>query len=208
MNIRSHIMMGNLLYDCLLKTSNVPLKRSLFVFGNIRPDIYPGIWADGHTKDNFLGFVKSEFEQISKINLARSEEDALSYSLRLGVLCHYMTDFFCYPHNADFGKGIVAHYIYEKKLCHYLHKRSDMLRKTNVFKTEYGFINAQEMAEQIEHMHKDYMENRTYWGYDISYAVEICLNVCASLLFMIEAGTLRTFEAMFNEKKALLGQNS
>ena len=208
MNIRSHIIMGNLLYDCLLKTSNVPLKRSLFVFGNIRPDIYPGIWSAGHTKDNFLGFIKSEFEQISKINLARSEEDALSYSLRLGVICHYMTDFFCYPHNADFGKGVVAHYIYEKKLCHYLHKRSALLRKINTFKTENGFLDAQQMVCQIELMHEDYMKKRTYWGYDISYAVEICLDVCASLLLMIEAGTLRLLEDLFNEKRVLLGHNS
>ncbi len=59
MNFRSHIIMGNILYNTLQTRLNIPLNRSEFIYGNIRPDIYPGFIAR-HTKDKFFAYVKSE----------------------------------------------------------------------------------------------------------------------------------------------------
>ena len=45
-------------------------------------------------------------------------------SVDLGEICHYMTDFFTYPHNDDiYDHNLLAHYLYEKRVALVIRRR-------------------------------------------------------------------------------------
>ena len=41
------------------------------------------------------------------------KKNSVLFSFHLGVLTHYICDYFCYPHSAIYDKGFVHHVIYE-----------------------------------------------------------------------------------------------
>jgi len=197
MNFKSHLMMGKVLYEYLQKRLNVPLNRFEFVYGNVRPDIFPGFLATPHTKEYFYEYVKSELEEIEKINLIQSVDDDKTYSLRLGIICHYITDFFCYPHNTDFHKGTLAHCVYEKKLYWYMKQRVNLFENIENLEKAGVLVGAQKMQDEIERSHKEYMDTRTYCGYDLLYAFDSCMVITSSLLSQIEENTAHALEEIY-----------
>ena len=45
-------------------------------------------------------------------------------SVDLGEICHFMTDFFTYPHNDDiYERNLLAHYVYEKRVALVIRRR-------------------------------------------------------------------------------------
>ena len=45
-------------------------------------------------------------------------------SVDLGEICHYITDFFTYPHNDDiYDHNLLAHYVYEKRVALVIRRR-------------------------------------------------------------------------------------
>ena len=51
-------------------------------------------------------------------NYTLRDANGRDLSVDLGEICHYLTDFFCYPHNDDlYPHGLLAHCIYEKRVA-------------------------------------------------------------------------------------------
>lgn len=111
----SHTTVAHYLLDYVEKTDGVSFDRKAFCFGNLKPDLkgeyltkrhYPSLMFD-EVMQRIRDFVKG-FSICANNGAKLSEE--------LGVICHYITDFFSFPHNDDiYGRGLLAHYIYEKK---------------------------------------------------------------------------------------------
>ena len=56
--------------------------------------------------------------------LFRSMAENASLAVDLGEICHYITDFFCYPHNDDiYPHNLFMHYVYEKRMTLGLRRR-------------------------------------------------------------------------------------
>lgn len=204
MNFKSHIIMGNILCETLQTRLNIPLNRSEFIYGNVRPDIYPGFIAR-HTKDKFFAYVKSEIAELAQVNLAKSVNDDKSYSFRLGILCHYLTDFFCYPHNGCFHKSVLAHYIYEKRLCRFLKGRTDTLLGAESAFNKPLTNEAARMIANIEERHEEYLQIDHDFTSDVLFALDICTTVTLSLLTLMEKCTMNTLEGVYDENRLLYG---
>ncbi|MGE5473820.1 MAG: zinc dependent phospholipase C family protein [Ignavibacteriales bacterium] len=124
---QSHLFFSKITYDNMLCNNHIKLSKSGFKYGNIKPDLLMNFKVIPH---NFLysaGFI------IEQINLLIDETDSLDYlessdfAIKLGVIDHYVSDFFCMPHNKGFVKiSFLAHVIYEKRLdsiCKQIKKR-------------------------------------------------------------------------------------
>ncbi|MDO4174224.1 MAG: zinc dependent phospholipase C family protein [Eubacteriales bacterium] len=111
----SHTTVAHFLLDYVEKTDGVSFDRKAFCFGNLKPDLkgeyltkrhYPSLMFD-EVMQRIRDFIKSF--HICPVNGAKLSEE-------LGVICHYITDFFSFPHNDDIYRGnLMAHYIYEKQ---------------------------------------------------------------------------------------------
>jgi len=102
----THLYIARELHRQLSK--NILLDYNAFSYGNIKPDI-PSKTRQHHTQENYL-------EQVfDKVSILKNEEFTVhEFSVRLGEICHYFSDFFCYYHlNEHLHKKNIEHFFYE-----------------------------------------------------------------------------------------------
>ncbi len=119
MNKRTHIQLGRIVFRFVESKLGIPLKKSSFLFGNILPDVYLSFLTRPHTIGHTLDLVDSKIEKL----MAQTYDNAYigrRFSRRLGVICHYYADYFCYPHSPAYTGDIKDHVVYEKTLWRYI----------------------------------------------------------------------------------------
>ncbi len=112
MLIPSHLSLAKKL---LSKTRNYSnnLNKIAFYWGNIRPDIHSPFNRGKHKYEISLDIIEKKWQKLEETPAACS----LLCSYRLGVILHYIADFFCYAHNNEYyDNNLKAHLIYEQKL--------------------------------------------------------------------------------------------
>ncbi len=122
----SHTRVGTFLLDHVEAETGVTFDTKAFLYGNLKPDLtgtyltkrhYPSLMFE-EVMDKIRSF--SERYEIS----ADAINDDRSLAVDLGEICHYITDFFCFPHNDDiYDHCLLRHYIYEKRIAAGLRRR-------------------------------------------------------------------------------------
>jgi len=110
MKLHHHIKIGKMLLNKLGDTYKI--NRKAYLFGTVAPDlncIYPAHRLNC-TEDRF--HKRLEIIDNTNINIVKSFE--------LGVITHYICDYFCYAHNID-SIGLM-HKRYEKNLYRFFNK--------------------------------------------------------------------------------------
>jgi hypothetical protein len=112
MTISTHYRIGGFIFEkVILKNSSSSFfEKKVFQYGNILPDI-----------DGDLSHIKHQKEQSSipmlyHEKIAKDIFESNSQRLKsLGIICHYLTDFFCIFHSREKYKNssIILHILYE-----------------------------------------------------------------------------------------------
>ena len=180
---------------------NFKLDKIVFYLGSIYPDlncIYPA-----HR-------LSSTSNRISKkIKLIDRYEDGIIKSFNLGIITHYISDYFCYAHN---NKSLgIKHREYEKGLNNFFNKNNiekdnRLINEWNVAKnsikeqvfkytdTMDSNLHAHIILEQIIALNSKYKEksnnfndsewilNKNQWKTDIQYTLFMCENILSLIL--------------------------
>ena len=152
-----------------------------FRFGSLEPDLVPSFITTKHRID--LTFHKLE----KKINKVIDEYDknkgmTIGLSKDLGVITHYIADYFTYPHNSHYPGNIKDHCHYENHLKHGL--RAYIRSGEAVFGGagyKRSFSTADEMLEYIQEAHEEYMKQPGSVENDCKYITTVCSRVLASM---------------------------
>jgi hypothetical protein len=132
MNKPTHILIGKYLYGVMKDQYGIVLDRTGFLFGNVLPDLRPSFLTRPHFPEYNISYVKKEIRNL----LSKKQKSAYfgrTYSRRLGVICHYYADFFCFAHNRYFTGDIVSHVKYEKDFHRFLLERYPALNVGKVY---------------------------------------------------------------------------
>ena len=88
-----------------LKELGCHVHEGLFLVGNIFPDlIHSYIWCR-HEYQHSREYIRKKLDMLKR--------KPHLFSFHLGVLTHYICDYFCYPHSSCYDKGLIQHIIYE-----------------------------------------------------------------------------------------------
>jgi hypothetical protein len=102
-----------------LRKSGCRIDERLFLLGNLFPDlIHSYIWCR-HEYQHSREYIRKKMDMLKK--------RPKLISFHLGILTHYICDYFCYSHSSCFGKGLIQHIIYEVK-----QKIPEKIYKTNL----------------------------------------------------------------------------
>lgn len=115
----SHTRVANLLLAHIQQTTGVTFDANAFRYGNLKPDLTGTYLTKRHYPSIMFEEVKDKIRTFCQ-KYTLHEVNGRELSIDLGEICHYLTDFFCYPHNDDlYPHGLFAHYVYEKRtaLC-------------------------------------------------------------------------------------------
>ena len=181
----THLFISKVLYQ--LFAGKVELDKRAFQYGNIRPDL-PSVERNHHTLENCLSIV------CDRVNQLMEEEKSLEYfSVSLGEICHYVSDFFCYYHlNEEIHNKKMQHFLYELRLHHELFR----IR----FKKRYVILPSsmqprKDISSIILEMREVYLSQPQSMRRDIDYAFSSAVWICESIIYFMNYSYQLTKEA-------------
>jgi hypothetical protein len=162
MNLSSHWIFSKR----LATTSSIPLHfgdKILFLFGNLWPDLSISFMRRPHTPaimyDTIEYTIASQFQNI--------REGMHPSYFQMGIITHYLADFFCSAHNQPFGENVQQHYQYEKALQQFI-QSSDFPQKDDCFRTDATF------CFHLKNLHADFAEKESDCQQDADYIARAC----------------------------------
>jgi len=109
MIVDTHLLISQIIYKYLSTQMNFKLNRIDFALGNIKPDFINKDIKRSHTLDESLDNVNKYSEELMNSNISNKE-----FSRSLGVICHFLCDYYCiYHREGNDKKGVFEHTVYE-----------------------------------------------------------------------------------------------
>ena len=186
MKSASHHAMGHLLYESLTQ-QGYKLDREIFVLGNLLPDYMPELILNPHFTLKCQREIHVFTEALAGQPIEKDELLPPEYALRLGILCHYLTDYFTFAHTPEFRMGLKQHAAYEQQLDdyfrdHYTAEESTLGR--------LAFVScdiARDVAKEVYRFKREYRAAEYTLSRDVQFAFSACLNSMTQLLAISEA---------------------
>ena len=201
MRKKSHICLAGYLAD-EFQAPDLMRYRKAFCFGSILPDLNPGMVTSPHEFETTFDGIK---ELICRLT---SEWDGSEYKERafwrgLGVVMHYLADYFTFPHNTSFQGSLKDHCLYERDLKHQLRgyvKTPEARCVFHIQKLEAGRCrDEQELFEDTQESHRRDMEEEHRPLEDCRWIARLCSRVFMSVICLAENQVYQTIPGAFAE---------
>ncbi len=150
MNKRSHFKLG-----CYLLRSVGETKRDIgtlaFLLGTMSPDFFFRCYVYPHfPRTQFRRFDRMLYRQLTLAQ--KGTWGSLRAQIQLGRICHYLGDFFCFPHNDHYRDNLAMHHHYE----HLLWKMLRDQEIPQIFPLTRPVASVDEVIGGIHLMHEGY----------------------------------------------------
>lgn len=184
MRKKSHISLSRFLVVNMNKEELLK-HRKAFYFGSILPDCMPSFLTRRHTFDETFFIVRKEIENLIESHSINNEINS-KFCRKLGVVTHYIADYFTFPHNKNFTGSLKDHCKYEKILKHKLREHVHTFECKRERLTETRFKTLDELFAFIHEVHQRYLMKLSEVKKDIQYIVDICFEVVDAIIRFVE----------------------
>ena len=122
MMINTHKILAKNFINNLDDEKKIIIKESQFSWGNIKPDFASKYKLKKHYLDESIEMIIGKINFLSSLSLSYiyNVYGINKFNQELGVICHFLCDYFCLPHNQrwEFKSANVVkeHLKYEKEL--------------------------------------------------------------------------------------------
>lgn len=175
MHITTHLLMANVLYKKITSKLDIELDYLSYLYGNIKPDVNPGIIDWPHFSHQSLQDLDEYCEKLITTPMSVKE-----LSVALGVVSHFVCDYYCLYHTKSYRpKGIVKHTLHE----HLLELR--FIKKSvtgNITFSEQAF--SEGVASTINHYLDMYHNEKHSIDKDIHYAINTSLCILERVILL------------------------
>lgn len=177
----SHLLIGQVISKTL--RSNTNWNYSAFQCGCVIPDLlysYPR-----HNYNDSQAFITSLIKRLRRIRPESGSNSANHYYFfNLGIVCHYLSDYFCRAHNDFRYVKLYPHLRYEYCLGPEFNRHNlTRLCSSGLATFKPGWINNFESIEDfIARQHKAYLSESERMSKDIIYALQTTTVVIASII--------------------------
>lgn len=130
-----------------------------FIVGSILPDCMPSFITRRHRLEDTLFILKKELQKVSECS-----EVTFRFCLHLGIVLHYIADYFTYPHNKIFHGNFLEHCLWEKNQLKYL---TSYLQKPTVKSNTNG------LCMYLQRKHEQYLKESVSLEHDCKYIAEV-----------------------------------
>lgn len=172
MLIPTHNIIAHHMYEQINKSLNIKLNKNMLAYGNMKPDIAPRLKAKKHYMEPTFDFVLDEIVRLIDDGLSENIISINKFSTRLGVITHFLSDFFCLPHydREYFSDKLMEHMLYEKKL----HDQFKHFSGIEKIKAPYiRGISKDEIGNFIHELHSEYVTSPKGYLNDMIGSVNI-----------------------------------
>lgn len=164
-----------------LGEDNIIKHRYTFYIGSIVPDCIPSFITRRHNMEQTFDIFVNHMEKFVRI-LGKREKIGFRQSIRMGMILHYIADYFTMPHNSHYEGGFKEHCVYEgaQLKCMRNYVKDVRSEEINV-KLPDPLKDVKQVVEYIKEKHKEYVELHQGVKDDCEFSLEACLCVALSL---------------------------
>lgn len=189
MRKKTHVLLAGFLAK-ELNYNELMIHKKAFCLGSVLPDLNPKMVAVPHTYDVTWSAIRRCFGELLS-GTGKGECKGRVLWRRLGIVFHYLADYFTFPHNTCFTGTLREH-------CHYEAEMKYRMRLL-VWSREAGqiFQEQQEKAQEIqspemlfayiEKQHRSYMQQEREHtpADDCRWIIELCSTVILAAVRII-----------------------
>ena len=183
MLIQTHRLISKVICSAVQKELQVKLDVKGFKHGSIKPDINRTLRSIPHYKKETQQFVYHKIHDMQSRLIPKAKKELRHFSIELGVIIHYIADYFCMAHNHSKFDNMLPHFFYEYAL-------DRKIRKIDLNQICMAAIDniAQTMKKPdfsieayIEKEHAKYLEH----AHKIAFDITACMKACTAVTCMI-----------------------
>lgn len=183
MRKKSHLSVAGYIVDVM--NDDMLNHHLAFRFGSLVPDLVPSFITTKHRID--LTFSKLE----EKINRVLEEYDSdkgitLGLAKDLGIITHYLADYFTFPHNIEYPGTLAEHIQYEAQLKDDFKAFVTYMREAQVKFQQIALKSAEEICAFIKKCHEEYLQAVKTIQNDCHYILKICAQVIGAILQLLQ----------------------
>ena len=183
MKSTSHFAMAHLV-QASLQNRGVVLNSSAFAYGNIAPDYMPSMVLTPHFSKVCERKIREISRELSMTPLNESGRVNAEYSKMLGILCHYICDYFCFAHSKDFLSGLKGHVEFENALDTFINQSCIQLLDVDGSDTVIPSRYVDGLISRVARQKELYCEGGYTFKNDMCFAFETCIAAVLSLVAM------------------------
>lgn len=153
----THRLISEHIHRNVKETLGIELNKGCLIYGSVKPDIAPKLLMMDHFKPQSFDIVMNEIHNLSQFKLIDNKQFMRFYSTQIGIVTHFIADFFCVPHNdrRTYKNNFYDHVIYENDLHKQLKAFNEDVR------VSYNSFNVDNLTpftikKVIDHYHKEY----------------------------------------------------
>lgn len=186
MFINTHLLIAQSIVDNLDKNKSFFLSEKNFIYGNIKPDLPSRYYLRKHYLEESLDMIFSKVKYLCSLSInSLSKYFSISrFSQELGVICHFLCDFFCVPHSFrwEFKHSMKDHILYETEL-------SFVCKSTNLNFFKGDVITHKCFEDFFNDLYNEYINELNHKN-DLYYSTYICNSVVNYILDCILINTV------------------
>ena len=189
MILNTHLTISNALIENLDSSKSFFISEKNFIYGNIKPDMTSKYVLHKHYLKESFDMIIGKIKSLCKLSLDFIEKyfSISKFSQELGVICHFLCDFFCVPHSQrwEFSHSFKKHVIYEKDL-------QSIAKDTNFKTLEKASIHHIGVEEFFNKLYKEYVKKQASEN-DLFFSTYMCNRVVDYILNCILDNTVRSY---------------
>ena len=189
---KSHLSLAGYIVDVV--DQNMITHPLVFRFGSLEPDLVPTFITTKHRID--LTFPKLE-KKITRVIQEYDSSKGLTIGLTkdLGVITHYLADYFTFPHNLEYPGTMTEHIHYEAVLKDNFKVFVEEMKAAQVHFKEVALRSAEEICTFIKKCHNEYIHAVNSIQNDCAYILRICAQVIGAILNLLQQRTVPLVQA-------------
>ena len=189
MILNTHLTISNALIENLDSSKSFFISEKNFIYGNIKPDMTSKYVLHKHYLKESFDMIIGKIKSLCKLSLDFIEKyfSISKFSQELGVICHFLCDFFCVPHSQrwEFSHSFKKHVIYEKDL-------QSIAKDTNFKTLEKTSIHHIGVEEFFNKLYKEYVKKEDFEN-DLFFSTYMSNSVVDYILNCILDNTVRSY---------------
>lgn len=159
--------------------------KKAFYIGSILPDCVPTFITRRHTMEDTFDILEDEIRKIT-VDYDFSKGMGCYYCRHLGIVTHYIADYFTYPHNAIYPGTIKQHCQYEEQLKHAFREYVKSEEAQRQRSQAASICTVEDLCNLIRSVHGKYLEAVKKVEIDCEYIVSICHQIVDGILAFFE----------------------
>lgn len=183
MRKKSHISLAGQIMDSLQLGDVFDYKLPFYV-GSIWPDCRPSFVTTPHKFDvTYQGIEQKLIQFVSNYDPEKGMD--MRHCAKLGVIIHYIADYFTFPHNNHYDGNVKDHCYYERDLKHEMRAFLKTEEAFEIKEQVAAYDSMEELSSYIRSIHNSYMKLKHTVQEDIRYIVHVCTTVVKSVMNMV-----------------------